>query len=499
MPVTETAADSPAGTEDTTPPDSAPLTPLIEPRDGLPTVITSTADLHAAAASLRAGTGPVALDAERASGHRYGQRAYLIQLRRAGSGTFLIDPVAQPDLGAINDALIGVPWVLHAASQDLACLEEVGLHPDVGLFDTELAARILGRPRVGLGPLVADVLGFALAKEHSAVDWSTRPLRRSWLIYAALDVEVLLELADALRGELDSAGKSDVLAQECAHVIVQAHADALPKPDPWRRTSGLHRIRNRRGLAVVRELWNERDTIARIHDVHPSRILPDAAIVAAAQAMPQTFDELEALPEFATNGARRNQRTWWRAIKSVAAAGEDELPVTANGNDAPPPPRSWAQRDPVAWARLEVARTAVARISQDLNIPVENLLKPDLLRRVCWQPPPSLDVDTIASVLTDAGARAWQVSLVAPELVKAWQDMPSVPSAVARRPSKPAAADVESIGSDEDSPRSTSPAQSAQSRAPSRRRTQIGAEQPDTSARSARTKSTPDAEQDSVG
>jgi len=431
--VTEAAADSPIGADATAEPDSPALTPLLEPREGLPPVITATADLHAAAQSLRVGTGPVALDAERASGHRYGQRAYLIQLRRAGSGTFLIDPVAQPDLRVINDALAGVPWVLHAASQDLACLEEVGLHPDAGLFDTELAARLLGRPRVGLGPLVADVLEFALAKEHSAVDWSTRPLRRSWLIYAALDVEVLLDLADALRVELDVAGKSEVAAQECAHVIAQAKADAIPKPDPWRRTSGLHRIRSRRGLAVVRELWNERDTIARIHDVHPSRILPDAAIVAAAQAMPSTFDELEALPEFATTGARRNQRTWWRAIKNVTAASEDDLPIAANSNDAPPPPRSWAQRDPAAWARLEVARAAMAQMSQDLNIPVENLLKPDLLRRLCWQPPQKLDADSVTHVLTNGGARDWQVAHVVPVLVAAWREMPAVPETDAQR------------------------------------------------------------------
>jgi len=400
------------------------LTPLLEPRDGLPPVITSSQDLRAAADALAAGTGPVALDAERASGHRYGQRAYLIQLRRAGAGTFLIDPVAQPDLSDINDALAGVPWVLHAASQDLACLEEVGLHPSAELFDTELAARILGRPRVGLGPLVADVLGLALAKEHSAVDWSTRPLRRAWLVYAALDVEVLLELAEALRTELDAAGKSKVLAQECAHVIVQAQLDAVPKPDPWRRTSGLHRVRSRRGLATVQALWNERDQIARIHDVHPSRVLPDAALVAAACALPRTFDDLEALPEFSTHGARRNQRAWWRAIKSVSAMPETDLPVQSASSDAPPPPRSWAQRDPAAWARLEAARAAVASLSEQINIPVENLLKPDLLRRVCWQPPAPSDVATVTQFLLGNGARTWQVELVVPAVVNAWAAMP---------------------------------------------------------------------------
>ncbi|MBU6213780.1 MAG: HRDC domain-containing protein [Actinomycetales bacterium] len=382
--------------------------------------MTSAAELQQAAQALRQGHGPVALDAERASGHRYGQRAYLIQIRRAGAGTFLIDPVAQPDLGIIDDALAGVEWVLHAASQDLACLEEVGLHPRAGLFDTELAARLLGRPRVGLGPLVADVLGLSLAKEHSAVDWSTRPLRRSWLVYAALDVEVLLELADALRAELTEAGKDHVLQQECAHVIVQSQADAQPKPDPWRRTSGLHKVRGRRGLAVVQALWQERDQIARIHDVHPSRILPDAALVAAALALPTKFDDLDALPEFSTNGARRNQRSWWRAVRSATALADDDLPSATSANDAPPPPRSWAARDPQAWARLEAARTAVAAIAQDQNMPVENLLKPDLLRRLCWQPPQAADPAGLTAAMLEAGARPWQVELVAPAVAEAW-------------------------------------------------------------------------------
>lgn len=402
-------------------PSTPDLVPLVEPRDGLPTVITSSAELAVAAQQLHEGHGPVALDAERASGHRYGQRAYLIQLRRAGAGTFLIDPVAQPDLAVIDAALTDVEWVLHAASQDLACLEEVGLHPRAGLFDTELAARILGRARVGLGPLVADVLGFSLAKEHSAVDWSTRPLRRSWLVYAALDVEVLLELAEALRAELADADKTDVLAQECAHVIRQSQIDALPKPDPWRRTSGLHKVRGRRGLAVVQSLWTERDQIARIHDVHPSRVLPDAALIAAAIALPRTFDDLDTLPEFGSNAARRNQRTWWRAIRTASSMAELDLPATSGPSDAPPPPRTWAGRNPAAWARLEAARAAVALLADLHTMPVENLVKPDLLRRICWQPPDDVSDHAVAQALAQGGARPWQIALVAPAVAQAWR------------------------------------------------------------------------------
>ena len=157
-------------------------------------------------AAFEAGSGPVAVDAERASGYRYGQRAYLVQLRREGAGTALIDPVACPDLSGLGEALSGVEWVLHAATQDLPCLREIGMVP-TRLFDTELAGRLAGFPRVGLGAMVEGVLGFVLEKGHSAVDWSTRPLPEPWLRYAALDVELLVDLRDALEKELDRQGK----------------------------------------------------------------------------------------------------------------------------------------------------------------------------------------------------------------------------------------------------------------------------------------------------
>ena len=195
------------------------------------------------AAALAAGTGPAAVDTERASGFRYGQRAMLVQIRREGAGTWLIDPEAFDDLKIIDEALRGVEWILHAASQDLPCLAGVGMWPDK-LFDTELAARLAGLPRVGLGAVVESLLGYHLAKEHSAADWSTRPLPEPWLRYAALDVEVLVDLQEELVALLDKDGKLEYAAQEFQHLI-DAGVPA-PRVDPWRRTSGAHTIRNRR-------------------------------------------------------------------------------------------------------------------------------------------------------------------------------------------------------------------------------------------------------------
>lgn len=194
-------------------PDQSGVVPLLEPSDGVPEVVDTPERLAEVVRAFAGGTGPVAVDAERASGYRYGQRTYLVQLRRAGAGTAIVDPIALPDLSELGAALADVEWVLHAASQDLPGLAEQGLRPST-VFDTELAARLLGMERVGLAAVVAEVLGRGLAKEHSAVDWSTRPLPAEWLRYAALDVELLIELRDALAERLEAAGKTEWARQE---------------------------------------------------------------------------------------------------------------------------------------------------------------------------------------------------------------------------------------------------------------------------------------------
>lgn len=398
--------------------------PLTAPREGVPPVITSGPALREAAEAIAAGTGPVAVDAERASGYRYGQRAYLVQLRREGSGTHLVDPIAVRDLAPLAAALDGTEWVLHAASQDLPCLREIGLSPDT-LFDTELAGRLLGRPRVGLAALLEEVLGYSLAKEHSAADWSTRPLPEPWLRYAALDVELLVELRDMLEAELDAAGKLAWAHEEFE--AVRLAPPAPPRVDPWRRTSGVHKVRKPRQLAVVRSLWERRDDIARRRDTSPGRVLPDSALVAAALAtVPGQRTELAALPAYAGRGARRHLSDWQGAVDVALALPDSALPPPSLPADGPPPPRAWADRDPAAAARLTAARTVVGRLSEARSVPVENLLAPDLLRRVCWAPPEVLDDGTLRDALRAGGARSWQVDEVLADLLAALLDPASV-------------------------------------------------------------------------
>ncbi len=393
--------------------DREPPVLLVEPRDGVPTPLTRPSELADAVASLAAGHGPVAVDAERASGYRYGQRAYLVQLRRAGVGTVLIDPVPLPDLTTLGVALADAEWVLHAASQDLPCLGEIGMRP-TRLFDTELAGRLLGYPRVGLGSIVEEVLGFRLEKGHSAADWSTRPLPEPWLRYAALDVEVLVELRDALAAELEEQGKREWAEEEFAAIV--AAPPPQPRVEPWRRTSGLHRVRKRRHLAVVRSLWETRDNVARRRDIAPGRVLPDSAIVAAALALPESEADLLALPVFGGRSLRRQVDTWFGAIGAGRAVPEEDLPELKAAHDGPPPARSWGDRDPQAAARLAAARNAVAAIADEHGLPTENLLAPDAVRRLAWEPPAHPDVAEVTRRLRAHGARKWQVALTAAAL-----------------------------------------------------------------------------------
>ena len=401
-------------------PEGPPAVPLLCPADGVPDVAVAADEIARAAETLARGTGPFAVDAERASGFRYSNRAYLIQIRRSGAGTVLIDPVNHGGssidvLKPVADVLSEDEWILHAADQDLPCLAEVGLRPPA-LYDTELASRLAGFERVNLAAMVERLLGLGLAKGHGAADWSKRPLPDDWLNYAALDVEVLIELREAIAQVLTEQGKTAWAAEEFEYLRC---AESTPtRRDRWRRTAGIHKVRTRQALAAVRELWTARDRIARGRDIAPGRILPDSAIIAAALADPKTVDELLALPVFGGQKQRRGATVWLDALAGARAG--DEPPELSEPLNGPPPPVRWAKRNPEAAARLEAARSAMAELSAEVGVPTENLMSPDLVRRLCWDWPDTADAATTADeMLRDSGARTWQRQLVVPALAAA--------------------------------------------------------------------------------
>jgi ribonuclease D len=362
----------------------------------------------------------VAVDAERASGYRYTHRAYLVQLRRQEAGTFLLDPTAFTDLREIGEAIADTEWVLHAASQDLPCLVEIGLRP-TQIFDTELAARLANIERVGLAALTESLLGYTLEKHHSAADWSTRPLPASWLTYAALDVELLVGLRDKLEVELAQQRKLEWAQEEFAALVASADRTPGPRADPWRRTSGIHKIRGLRAQARVRALWYARDRVAQRRDAAPGRVLPDAAIITAATADPRDERELFALNGFGGRSVRRLASVWLDALEHARALNDTELPAPPIV-DGPPPPHRWAERDPVAAGRLARCRDVVVHQAAVHHLPPENLIAPDAVRRLAWTPPTQASAAEVTAALTACGARAWQCGLLAAELAAVLPD-----------------------------------------------------------------------------
>lgn len=378
-------------------------------------VISEPAELEAAARALAAGEGPVAVDVERASGFRYSQRAYLVQVFRRGAGAFLFDPPALGDMTALQDAIGQEVWILHAASQDLPSLRELHLDPP-SIFDTELAARLLGHERVGLGAVVEDTLGITLAKAHSAADWSTRPLPQPWLEYAELDVLHLVDVYEVLRDELTAQNKTEIAAQEFE--AVRTRPDKPPREEPWRRLSGLHTVRGRRALAVARALWQAREDFARAQDTAPGRLVPDRSIIAAVVADPKSKQDLSRVRDFTGRASRAQLDRWWAAIE--AGRAEPVLPLERVPGEGLPPVRAWPDRNPEADARLKVAKPRIEQLAADLGMPVENLLTPETLRRIAWAPPTDGGEDAIGVALAEHGARPWQVAATAPIIAAAF-------------------------------------------------------------------------------
>lgn len=398
--------------------------PLLTPADGVPPLVDSEIAFEETLDQLAQGQGPFAVDAERASGYRFSSRAYLIQIKRMGGGLHLIDPIAfgvnHPLFVKLNYLLQGDEVILHASTQDLPCLREVGIHPKL-LFDTELGARIAGLPRVGLAPLLESLMGISLAKEHSAVDWSTRPLPLEWLTYAALDVELLIPLRNKIRELLIENNKLKWAEEDFAAILMTPPQP--PRSDPWRKTSGLHKVKKREQLAVVRELWMCRNEIAQEIDMAQGKVLSDSAIIALALSPTPITKKKDLETLLKTVGLRARwldySATWMSAISNALVLNTSQLPEMKVSSDALPPVKVWRDKFPDKYAPLSHARARLSAAAEALSLPLENLISPEIVRRICWSKPGEKD---LAQALLGLGARTWQVEIVTPILAGALRE-----------------------------------------------------------------------------
>ena len=414
------SAEVPGASDTATAPEAPPLPLLARPKNPSVLLIESTDGLAEAVATLAGATGPFSLDAERASGFKYSARAYLVQVQRGNSPIYLIDPVGVSESSEpaafveLAKVLASDLWILHAATQDLACLAELGLRPSA-LFDTELGGRLAGFSRVGLGAMAEQIMGLRLAKEHSAVDWSQRPMHDDWLNYAALDVDVLPELMAGVEKALVDAKKLEFARQEFENLLT--FAPKPPKPDRWRGMTGLHEVKDQQRLAVARSLWQAREALAIKMDVAAGRLIPDSSIVAVVKTPVHTRSELAGRRDFTGRASRTYLDTWWRAIEDGLASRD--LPPLRLPSVGMPNYRNWANKFPAADARLNALKPVMAAIGESYGMPVENVLTPDLMRQLAWEPPAEVNVDTVTKKLASMGARNWQCEAVAEAFVAA--------------------------------------------------------------------------------
>lgn len=386
-----------------------------------------------AARALASGRGPFAIDTERASAFRYDDRAFLIQIHRRDAGTFLFAPEGhREELAAqLGPVVNGADWIVHAAGEDLASLALLGLHPG-RLFDTELAARFAGFERPNLGAMVQVFTGVELEKGHGREDWSTLPLPRDWLDYAALDVVYLHDLADALTEQLEQRGFLSYAEEEFAH-LVKSRSLTPMEPKTWRDLKGLSAVRTQAGLQIAKELWHERDAIALERDVSPGVVLPNRVIIEIAKAVPNTPSELARVHGF-PGRQRRATAQWFGYIETALAHPRDQWPERAPRDPMTPPSKgNWERNHPESWQLYVEARELIAARASKMGISPEHLLAPSTLRDVVWQAAAERaeadeakwevmirGTDFAVRRLCAAGARQWQAEIVAPMLASAF-------------------------------------------------------------------------------
>ncbi len=382
--------------------------PLNEPRS-LVVLVDNDSSLKAFLEALKVNTAPIAIDAERASGFRYGQKAYLIQIGIIKQAIYLLDPTINFDSSTLSETIEQInqtPWLIHAASQDLVCLAEFGLRP-TEIFDTELACRLLGLPKVSLGTITEHYLNLKLAKEHSAVDWSSRPLPKSWLDYAALDVDVLPDLHLAIAADLRANHKYDIALEEFAFLLEFQPKE--PKVDRWRGTTGLHEFKEQRELTIVKHMWDAREALAIEKDVSPGRLIPDLSLIASVKAKPKSKSELAGLRSFTGRASRTYIDIWWEAYYKGSTT--EKLVDLRPKQTGIPNHRNWPSKFPEANIRLQWCKLGMHQLASELNIPQENILAPDIIRALCFTPP-ELSVKSLEHALVAWKARSWQIDAV---------------------------------------------------------------------------------------
>ena len=399
------------------------------PADGLPRLASTPSQFAEAAELLTSGEGPFAIDTERASAYRYDDRAFLIQIRRQGAGTVLLDPEGGREAltRALAPVVGGADWIIHAAPSDLPCLAWLGLHPGT-IFDTELAARLTGFEHPNLGSMVEELLGVELEKGYGDADWSARPIPEEQLNYAALDVELLIELAEVLTDILAEDDKLDWAYEEFAH-IVDEHAGITGPPQPvWLDLRGVGTLSTPAQLNAARALWTHRDRMARAKDVAPGTILPNKVLVEIARQVPRSEPALRKIKSFPRRRAGASQM-WFTVLETAMRTDPKTWPKRSRERHAVPSKATWSHDYSDLWELYQDIREDIDILAEQLVMQPATIIRTADVRHVLWLACGPADhpgklgstlkrPDQIPDALRSRGAREWQVELVAPLIAR---------------------------------------------------------------------------------
>ena len=370
--------------------------------------VQTEAELRSLADAV-AGVPLLALDTEAAGYHRYLDRICLMQLSTRDQ-TFLVDTLAVSDLTPLAHVLEGgdTEIVLHDADYDLRLLRR---DQDLGvarLFDTKVAAQLLGEPAIGLASLAEKYLDVKLDKRHQRADWANRPLPAELLAYAAEDTRHLPRLRDILRGALDRIGRLHWADEEFARIMTDLATTPDGDPDPYLRIKNTRDLRPRQ-LAALRELHSWRENVARERDVAPFRVISNETLVALARHMPEHARALAETPGFSAALAQRRGADVLAALERARALPDADLPVRPRTPRRPPPDAAFD----ALVDRLKAARDRAAdRLVLDRGF----LMPRQLLEEIARVRPRNH-----AQLAAIPGIRRWQVEAAGDDLLAALQ------------------------------------------------------------------------------
>lgn len=350
--------------------------------------------------------GRVALDTEAASFHRYHDRVYLLQVTAAGE-TSVIDPLTLSSLEPLGALLIdpAVEKVFHDADYDLRLIHHQYGFSARNLFDTRIAAQLLGEPSIGLGALLERYFGISPDKRFQRADWSARPLTPAMLDYAAGDTSHLNELRDILRGQLVEKGRLAWADEEFALAVEPRweRSDEGPR-ESFIRLKGARDL-DRRGLALLRELYEWRETTASALDRASFRVMGNEVLLHLAAHPVTTIDDLAKVRGVGRDVAERRGREVLAAIERGLAVPDDALPRFERGPRRPPVDPAWEAR----VTRLKAARNQVA---ERLGLLPGVLCPNGTLEAIATAAP--ADVEAMAGI---PGLREWQRREFGAELI----------------------------------------------------------------------------------